>query len=92
MQITQEQAAKLVADYSSSLIFSVTFVKRTTGELRIINCRKGVHKNLTGQGMRYDPSTKNLVTVWDLQKQAYRMVSLDSIQSIRMGGVEYRVV
>jgi len=71
-------------------IFTVDFIKRTNGELRTMVCRRGVRKGITGRGMNYDPLSKALLTVWDVQKGAYRMISLDNLVSLKMGGKSWR--
>lgn len=91
MKITREQAARLVADYDSDRIFSVTFIKRTDGALRTLVGRKGVTKNLRNGVLAFNPASKHLVVVFDLQKHQYRMISLEGIVSIRMDGVSYLV-
>lgn len=70
-------------------IFTVTFIKRTTGEERVMNCRRGVKKGVTGEGMAFDPKTKNLLCVFDLQADAYRMVNLEQLVALRMSGKLY---
>jgi hypothetical protein len=71
-------------------IFTVDFIKRTNGELRTMVCRRGVRKGITGRGMNYDPLSKALLTVFDVQKNAYRMISLDNLVSLKMGGKTWR--
>lgn len=60
-------------------IFSVKFVKRTNNEIRTMNCRLGVTKHLKGGEQGYDPKDHNLITVWDLQKKAYRSINLETV-------------
>lgn len=91
MELTREEAARKISNYHEGKIFTVTFVKRTSGEVRKMNCRKGVSKGITGEGHKFDPQEKKLVCVWDLQKSGYRMISLDSIISIKMEGEEFTV-
>ena len=69
--------------------FTVQFVKRTTGEVRKMNCRIGVSKGVTGTGKTYDPEEKGLVTVWDTQAKNFRSINLDGIISITSQGVEW---
>jgi hypothetical protein len=80
---------QMVEGARSGRIFTVEFIKRTTGELRTMVCRRGVRKGLTGKGMSYDPLSKALLTVWDVQKGAYRMISLDRLVRLRMGKRTY---
>jgi len=88
-------------------IFSVTFIKRTTGEERTMNARLGVSKGVTGVGMAYDPKSRNLMACYDVQKalemkaqgmdeveaakKSYRMINLDDILSLKVGGEAYTV-
>ncbi len=69
--------------------FTVQFVKRTTGEIRKMNCRTGVSKGVTGVGKTYDAKEKGLVTVWDTQAKNFRSINLDGIISITSQGVEW---
>jgi hypothetical protein len=90
--ITKREASQLVEKYDASQVFTVTFVKRTTGETRVINCRKGVKKHLKGGRLGYNPAEKSLVGVFDMQNGGYRMIALESIKKIVMQGEEYKVV
>lgn len=91
MNITREEAAKLVQDYDKDKIFSVTFVKRTDGSVRTLVGRKGVMKGVTGVGLSYDPRSKGLLPLFDVQKDQFRMINLETVLSIRMDGCSYEV-
>jgi hypothetical protein len=91
MTITRAEAAKLIRDYDSSKIFSVTFIKRTDGTVRTLTGRKGVSKGVTGVGMAFDPLDKGLVCVFDMIKDAHRMINLETIISIKLEKIEYQV-
>lgn len=67
-------------------IFSVTFVKRTTGELRQMRCRMGVKKHLKGGSKAYDPKAKNLLSVFDMEAKGYRSIPVEAIRSLSIGG------
>ena len=50
--INNKQAFELIeATRAQGTIFTVTFVKRTTGETRTMNARLGVKRGVTGVGM-----------------------------------------
>jgi hypothetical protein len=70
-------------------IFTVEFIKRTTGELRRMNCRRGVKNGVTGKGMAYDAISRALLPVWDIEKEAFRMINLAELVSLSMGGKKY---
>ena len=63
-------------------IFTVSFTKKD-GSLRLMNARRGVTKGVKGVGMSYDPSKKGLVVVFDMQKQAFRMINANTIHEIK---------
>ena len=106
--INAETATNLLeSTRAQGSIFSVTFVKRTTGDVRTMNARLGVKKGVTGVGMAYNPKSKNLMACYDVQKaqemkaqgldsveaakKSYRMINLDDILSLKVGGVAYSV-
>lgn len=97
MTTTTKRIAAIIRHLAGTTIFSCRFIKRTTGEERLMVCRLGVTKHLSnGEGeakqeRAYDPIDKGLLPVWDMQKQAYRSISLDSILSIKIAGVEYQM-
>jgi hypothetical protein len=90
--ITLAEANRMIVDYDGHKIFTVVFTKRSDGTLRRMNCRKKVTKHLTGGQARYNPANHNLVAVYDMQKRAYRTISLETIKRITMKGIDYRVV
>jgi hypothetical protein len=63
-------------------IAAVTFIKRSNGEERKMLCRTGVKKGVTGRGAAYDPATKNLLTVFDMEKQAFRTIPAENVVEI----------
>ena len=63
-------------------IFSVTFIKKD-GSIRKLVGRLGVRKGVKGVGMSFSPSEKNLMVVFDMHKQAFRMVNLQTILEIK---------
>lgn len=73
-------------------IFRVEFIKRTTGELRTMVCRTGVKKGVKGTGLSFDPFAKGLMPVFDMQKQEFRMINLESLISLKFKGKTYRWV
>ena len=52
---------------SAGRIFYAEFVKKD-GSLRRMTARLGVHKGITGKGMRYDPLERGLLPVFDMDK------------------------
>lgn len=89
-KITREHAEKLIKS-TNGAIFSVSFVK-SDGTLRDMVCRTGVSKGITGKGLAFEPSDHDLMTVYDLQRGAYRMIRLDTLQRVTANGRTFAVV
>ena len=88
-RINRKKLLELIKENKTN-IFSVVFLKKD-GTIRKMLCRLGVKKNLNGNGLRYNPIKRALLVVFDMQKEAYRMVNLETISHINMKGVEYYV-
>lgn len=86
MVFTRCAVQKLVAD---GRFFSVTFIKRTTGESRHMQARLGVTKRLKGGAKQYDDAGKNLLTVFSTDANGYRSIPIDLIQSITVKGITF---
>lgn len=67
-------------------IFNVTFIKKD-GSTRSFNARFGVAKNISGRGLTYSPEKHNLLNVFSMDDNGYRMVTLSSILRIKANGV-----
>ena len=88
--ISRAEAVKLIKD-TKGKFFTVTFVKRTDGTTRVMNARLGVRSYLKGGELPYDPTSKNLLPVFDVPKKEYRMVDLNTIIKLKIGNNEYKV-
>lgn len=91
-KITRQQAVELIKAQGQKT-FTVVFIKKC-GELRTMNARFGVRKHFKtpdGSGRKYNPKDYNLVCVFDMQKQQYRSIALDTIQSVTAEGQTYEV-
>lgn len=89
-KITQEQAAELMKS-TEGRIFSVTFQKKDGSERDMV-CRLGVTKHLKGGELAYEPAEYDLMTVFDLQKNGYRMINLDTVKRVKVDGEEFQVL
>ncbi len=67
----------------------VLFIKRSTGEERLMRCMMGVTEHLKGGTLGYDPTSHNLITVFDIDKQAYRSINTEGIVYAIIRGVKY---
>jgi hypothetical protein len=84
-----EAYAKIVT--SKGKIFTAEFVKKD-GTLRRMNCRLGVKKGITGKGLKFVPMEKLLLPVFDMQKDEYRMINLDTVYALTISKVRFMVV
>lgn len=88
---TKDNVRKLI-ESTRGRFFRVIFTKRTTGELRTMDCRIGVHKFEKGKGMSFDPKDKDLICVWDLKAYrpngdtGYRSINLRTVKEVRFAG------
>ncbi len=98
---------EFIENTSNGQTFTVEFVKRGDGTLRVMNARRGVKKGVKGVGMAYNPADYSLLGVYDMQKMdpnaehnkgksaddmekgAFRMVNLEQLVALRMGGKRY---
>ncbi len=81
-QFTYANIKKLCSD---GKVFSVTFIKRTTGKPRTMNCRLGVTKHLKGGVKSFTDAQKQLLTVFDMNAKGYRSIPLEAITRLSVG-------
>lgn len=68
--------------------FSVEFTKKD-GTCRKMTARLGVSKFVTGAGLKFDPESRGLVTVYEPRKKAYRFVNINTITKFHCGKQEW---
>ena len=87
-----KELKSLISQLADGTIFSVMFVKRTTGERREMLCRLGVRKGIKGDsglGRAYDPLDKGLLTVYDMQRFSWRSIPVEGIEWLKIKGEVY---
>lgn len=89
--IKTELFRTLIKELAGNTIFGVTFVKRTTGEVRDMTCRLGVSKGTVGGELPFDPVEKGLLPVYDMKSAGYRMINLETITELRINGKTYKL-
>ena len=89
-RIDRDTAKKYIYE-TNGQIFSAVFIKKD-GEKRLMNCRTKVHKYVKGVGLKFKPQDIGLMTVFDLHKGAYRFINLKTLESLKIGGVEYIII
>lgn len=91
--ISEKEAVDLIRS-TNGKVFGVSFVKKD-GSTRHMNARLNVEKYKKGGKLGYDPSKHDLIPVWDAQHKdkanAYRMINIKTITSVRVGGKKYVV-
>jgi hypothetical protein len=80
----------LIKELGGNKIFGVTFIKRSTGEVREMTCRLGVKKGTVGGELPFCPIEKRVLPVYDLVKLDFRMINLDTVTELRANGQVYR--
>jgi len=71
--------------------FTVEFTKKD-GTKRIMNCRTGVKKYLSNNGKTIQitkPIDNGILRVFDLQKNEYRSINLDTVNRITFNKITY---
>lgn len=71
--------------------FTVCFIKRTTGEERIMEASTNYKSLLKGGEAAYDAISKGLLVVRDREKGAIRSIATESILWIRANGEQLEV-
>jgi hypothetical protein len=89
--ISKLEAAQKIRD-TKGRMFTVTFIKKSNGQKRVMNARLGVKAYLRGGVLPYDPNTKGLIPCYDVQKKDYTMINIPGIINLKVGGVEYNVI
>ena len=87
--ITKEEAKKLI-HITNGKIFSSTFIKKD-GTHRLLTGRLKVTKGLkeNAKPRPYDPSKYNLVCVYDMMAEGYRMLNINTLTKLSINANKY---
>ena len=77
--------SKFVEATNNGKIFSATFEKKD-GTIRTINCRRNVRKGVKGVGYSFDPMSKGLLSVYDMQSNGFRFINLETLVEAKVNG------
>lgn len=80
----------LIEKVRDGKFFGVTFIKRTDGEVRRMHARVGVDRT-TGRGRSWTDEDHGVMTVWDVDKKAYRCIPCESVQEVRHHGMVEKI-
>lgn len=84
----EEIKAKRIVLKTAGRFFYVEYVKKD-GTIKRTTARLGVRRNITGEGLGYDPAKKSLMVIWDVKAHGYRMLNLRTILYLRCGDLVY---
>lgn len=90
MKHINKSVAEFLISETNGQIFTAQFITKKN-ELRTMNCRLGVKKHLNGGTLKFSPSSKGLVVVFDVKIQDYRMINLNTLLELRINGKVYHV-
>jgi len=79
---------KELIESTKGKFFTVTFIKKD-GTIRTMTARTGVRKGVNGNGLKFNPSERNLKVVWSCDAESFRMINLDTILGIKFKGKNY---
>jgi hypothetical protein len=67
--------------------FRACFLKKD-GTVREMTARFGVKKHLKGGELKYSPEERGYIVVFDVEKEAYRTINMDTLIFLRYNGKE----
>ena len=93
MNIINTDKAKELIRETNGNIFSSTFIKKD-GTHRLMNARLKVTKGLkeNAKPQRYEPSKYNLLCVYDMTKQGYRMININTLLTLTINKNKYKII
>jgi hypothetical protein len=88
--IDKEKAKELI-NKSNGRIFAATYIKKDLTE-RLIVARLGKHyKPKTNRKQPYKPSKYNLLPVYDMKKQSFRMLNFDTLLTLSINKNKFKL-
>ena len=88
-KLAREKVQSRIAGQGNK-VFCVTFTKKDGTDRKMV-ARLGVKKGLKGGENKVVKPDNSYMTVYDMQKQAYRTLNLRTIKNIKLSGVAYDV-
>lgn len=86
-----KDVAKFLIEQSGGKMFTAKFFKKDGSE-RVMNCRTGVKKGVKGVGRKFDPQDHNLVGVYEVKTDGFRMINLNTLTQLNINKKQYEVV
>lgn len=89
-QVSKSKVLELIQS-TNGRIFTAVFTKKD-GSKRVMNCRLDVSKGVNGNGLKYDPLTKGLLPVFEMKSKGFRMLNLETVESLQIAKEFYTVL
>lgn len=87
--LNREQLKYMLTNNKGRIVTVV--YRKKDGSTRVINTRLGVKKNIKGVGLPYNPEDYGYIILWDLKKNNYRTVNLNTVDALKGGGKVYKI-
>jgi len=91
-QLKEAEIPSFLRHPANAKHFVVEFVKRSTGEIRVMNATTQYAEHLKGGELKYDIVEKGLLPVWDLDNQGFRSIPLDAVILIKVKNQKYTII
>jgi len=72
-------------------VIGLSFIKRSTGELRTGVFRVGVGKGVKRHSLKYDTNNYGLITLYDMKAKGFRKIPLDNIVLVKGLGKTWEI-
>ena len=83
MYTQKQQIIENLIKLNKGKFFTAKFIKQN-GKERIMNCRTGVKKYITGGGLSFTPEKYGLLSVYDIQVKGYRFIDVYSVKELNI--------
>ena len=81
------QILKLIIG-TNNKIFNVTFTKKD-GTVRQFNAIHRAKNKTKGGKLNYNPTDHNLISVWSMDDNGFRMINADNVIRLKANKIEY---
>tara|TARA_R110002124_G_scaffold169338_1_gene336925 strand:+ start:125 stop:400 length:276 start_codon:yes stop_codon:yes gene_type:complete len=88
MKTINKNKAKELIKESKGLIFAATFTKKD-GSSRLMNARLGKRYTPTGKAAPYKAEDYNLLPVYDMKAEGYRMLNINTLTNLSINANKY---
>jgi hypothetical protein len=80
--MTAMNSETIINETKNGKVFSAIFIKKDGSERKMV-ARTGVSKGVTGAGRKFDPADQNLLSVYDMQKRAFRFININTLKELK---------